>query len=98
MVNAWGIALRPPGAGGHIWISNDRDGTSSEYIGDVPGNPLHQDGLKVVTLDTAGFADKGFASVTGQTYNAASDLLNQVTEFPVSGPAHDLTTLILPRH
>ncbi|HEX3358929.1 MAG TPA: TIGR03118 family protein [Tepidisphaeraceae bacterium] len=92
MVNAWGIALRPPGAGGHIWISNDRDGTSSEYIGDVPGNPLHQDGLKVVNLDIAGFADKGYASVTGQAYNAASDLAGQATEFPVSGPAHDLTT------
>ena len=50
IVNAWGIALRPPGAGGHIWISNARTGTSSEYIGDVPGNPLHQDGLKLVGL------------------------------------------------
>src|SRR5262249_13643061 len=22
LINPWGIALRPPGAGGHIWISN----------------------------------------------------------------------------
>src|SRR5262252_3994684 len=81
MINAWGIALRPPGAGGHIWISNNRDGTSSEYIGDVPGNPLHQDGLKTVTLNTGAFADRGFALITGQVYNAASDLAAQPVEF-----------------
>ncbi|HEY7087611.1 MAG TPA: TIGR03118 family protein [Tepidisphaeraceae bacterium] len=92
MINAWGIALRPPGAGGHIWISNNRDGTSSEYIGDVPGNPLHQDALRTVTLDTGAFADRGFALITGQVYNAASDLAGQPAEFSVSGPAHDLTT------
>jgi hypothetical protein len=29
MIDAWGIALRPPGAGGHIWISNAGAGSSS---------------------------------------------------------------------
>ncbi|MBE7157491.1 MAG: TIGR03118 family protein, partial [Rhodospirillales bacterium] len=31
MINAWGIALRPPGAGGHIWVTNAGNGSSSEY-------------------------------------------------------------------
>ena len=31
----WGIALRPPGAGGHIWTSNAGTGTTTTYIGDV---------------------------------------------------------------
>jgi uncharacterized protein (TIGR03118 family) len=87
MIDAWGIALRPPGAGGHIWISNAGSGTSSEYIGDVPGNPLHQDGLKLVVLDQPRFTDHGRAFVTGQAYNSASDIPGQPEEFPVSGPA-----------
>ena len=42
LVNPWGIALRPPGKGGHIWISNARNATTSTYIGDVNGIRLHQ--------------------------------------------------------
>jgi hypothetical protein len=87
MINAWGIALRPPGAGGHIWISNAVTGSSSEFVGDVPGNPLHQDGLKLVGLDLPGFTDHGHAYVTGQAYNSASDFAGQPVEFPVAGPA-----------
>jgi uncharacterized protein (TIGR03118 family) len=90
--DAWGIALRPPGAGGHIWISNATKGTSSEYIGDVPGNPLHQDGLKIVTLDQPGFTDHGYAFVTGQAYNSASDLPGQPEEFHVAGAADNHKT------
>lgn len=90
MLNAWGIALRPPGAGGHIWISNAASGTSSEYIGDVTGSPLHQDGLRLVTLDMPGFTDHGYAFLTGQAYNSASDLAGQPVEFPVAGPATNL--------
>jgi uncharacterized protein (TIGR03118 family) len=89
MLNAWGIALRPPGAGGHIWISDAGTGESSEFIGDVAGNPLHQDGLKLVSLDTPRFTDHGYAFVTGQAYNAASDLPGQPEEFHVAGPAQD---------
>ena len=51
LVNPWGIALRPPGAGGHIWVSNAGNLSTSTYIGDVNGAPLHQDGLKIVYLD-----------------------------------------------
>ncbi len=87
--NAWGIALRPPGAGGHIWIANGANGSSSEFIGDVPGNPLHQDGLKLVVLDQPAFTDHGYAFVTGQAYNSASDLPGQPEEFHVAGAADD---------
>jgi uncharacterized protein (TIGR03118 family) len=87
MIDAWGIALRPPGAGGHIWIANAGTGTSSEYIGDVPGNPLHQDGLKLVGLDQPNFTDHGRAFVTGQAYNSASDIPGQPEEFHVAGLA-----------
>jgi len=90
MHDAWGIALRPPGAGGHIWISNAGTGTSSEFIGDVPGNPLHQDGLKIVELDQPRWTDHGHAYVTGQAYNSASDLPGQPEEFRVTGPATNL--------
>jgi uncharacterized protein (TIGR03118 family) len=89
MVDAWGIAIRPPGAGGHFWIANAATGTSVEYIGDVNGTRLHQDGLKTVTLQTPKWTDRGIAYVTGQTYNSASDLPGQPIEFPISGPAMD---------
>ena len=87
MINGWGIALRPPGAGGHIWIADAGTGYSSEYIGDLPGNPLHQDGLKLVKLDDPAFTDHGYSFVTGQAYDAASDLPGQPEEFHVAGPA-----------
>ncbi|SEM10943.1 hypothetical protein SAMN05444583_122101, partial [Rhodococcus maanshanensis] len=52
MVNAWGVAIRPKGAGGHFWVG--AGGTSYEFVGDVTASPdpalrqLHQDGLKEV--------------------------------------------------
>src|ERR1700741_3016952 len=44
LINPWGIALRPPGAGGHIWISNAGNLSTSTFVGDVGGVPLHQNG------------------------------------------------------
>jgi uncharacterized protein (TIGR03118 family) len=93
MVDPWGIALRPPGAGGHIWVDNAMSGTSVEYIGDVNGIPLHQDGLKSVLLDLPKWTDHGFAFVTGLAYNSAADLKGQPVEFPVVGPANNNTTV-----
>lgn len=93
MINPWGIALRPPGAGGHIWISNAGTNSTSTYIGDAHGKPLHQDGLKIVYLDGPRLSlEDGIANITGQVYNAASDFPSQPLEFPVSGPASDLTS------
>lgn len=91
MINPWGIALRPPGAGGHIWISNAGNLSTSTFIGDVNGSPLRQDGLKIVFLDGPLISyEDGLANVTGQVYNAASDFPGQPLEFPVSGPASNL--------
>lgn len=50
--NAWGIAIRPAGFGGHFWVTANGQRQSLEYIGDVGGTPLFQDALK--TVDTAG--------------------------------------------
>jgi uncharacterized protein (TIGR03118 family) len=88
--DGWGIALRPPGAGGHIWVANAASGILSEFIGDLPGNPLHQDGLKHVPMIEPQWDDHGHAFVTGQVYNSASDLPGQPIEFPIYGPAMNL--------
>src|SRR5262245_1617539 len=93
MINPWGIALRPPGAGGHIWISNAGNLSTSTFVGDVHGAPLHQDGLKLVYLNSPLISyEDGLANVTGQVYNAASDFPGQPVEFPVSGPASNLSS------
>jgi len=91
LINPWGIALRPPGAGGHIWISNGGDLSTTTYIGDAKGVPLFQDGLKLVPIDGTLHSVEGFNIVTGQVYNAASDVEGQPVEFFVSGPAMDLS-------
>jgi uncharacterized protein (TIGR03118 family) len=85
--DAWGISIRPPGAGGHFWITNAVTGRSDEFIGDVTGNPLHQDGLTSVPLDAPRFIDHSAPFVTGVVYNSASDTAGQPAEF-VIGAAH----------
>lgn len=93
LINPWGIALRPPGKGGHFWVSNAQNATTTTYIGDVNGVPLYQDGLKVVSMDGPLMSyEDGVPNVTGQVYNAASDIPGQPVEFPVSGPAEDLSS------
>ncbi len=58
MVNAWGISIRPAGAGGHFWVTAANK--SIEYVGDVQNSPneklraMHQDELKVITLPVGG--------------------------------------------
>ena len=44
LVDAWGLAIRPAGAGGHFWVTGM--GNSFEYLGDVGGKPLVTDSLK----------------------------------------------------
>lgn len=60
MKNAWGIAIRPAGFGGHFWIGAAGTGKSIQYVGDVGGTPLFQDELAVV--DTGG-------AVSGVAFN-----------------------------
>ncbi len=58
MINAWGIAIRPVGAGGHFWVT--AGDTSFEYVGDVHDaadetlRKLHTDSLKYVKLPVGG--------------------------------------------
>jgi uncharacterized protein (TIGR03118 family) len=70
-VNAWGIAIRPAGAGGHFWVTAGK--YSFQFVGDVSTSGdarlrnLGQDGLKLVELP--GIGDDGFA--TGTVFNGA---------------------------
>ena len=76
-IDAWGIAIRPKGAGGHFWVGGG--GTSWQYVGDVkasatPGlQPLFQDGLKKVTVAGADSltTDASLGKITGVVYNGA---------------------------
>lgn len=72
-INAWGLAIRPAGAGGHFWVT--AKDVSYQYVGDVHNstNPalrvLHTDGLKYVTLPVGG--DDKFA--TGVVFNDSKE-------------------------
>jgi uncharacterized protein (TIGR03118 family) len=77
LVNAWGIAIRPKGAGGHFWVG--AGGTSFEYVGDVTKSadpalrPLHQDGLRAVSVPGADsdVSDASIGKTTGVIFNPA---------------------------
>ncbi len=77
-VNAWGIAIRPAGAGGHFWVG--AGGTSWQYVGDVTQSTdpalrvLFQDGLKEVTVPGADSLtdDTSVGKITGVVYNGAA--------------------------
>ncbi|MFE5705559.1 TIGR03118 family protein [Rhodococcus koreensis] len=77
MVNAWGVAIRPQGDGGHFWVG--AGGTSFEFVGDVSASPdpalrpLHQDGLHAVTVPgaDADTTDAGAGKITGVAFNPA---------------------------
>jgi uncharacterized protein (TIGR03118 family) len=66
-IDAWGIAIRPAGAGGHFWVT--AGGWSFEFVGDVTGSSdaslrtLFQDALTLVRLPGAGVPD-GESDVT----------------------------------
>ena len=68
--DAWGLALRPPGKGGHWWLANTATGTTTTYIGDAPGHPFGQDELKVVEIPVGKLHEKNesMSQPTGQVY------------------------------
>ncbi|MBA3369655.1 MAG: TIGR03118 family protein [Geodermatophilaceae bacterium] len=98
MVNAWGIAIRPRGAGGHFWITGG--GSSHEFVGDVSSSPdpslqrLFQDQLTTVTIPgtDASTEDSSIGKATGVVFNGAdisSDAF-RVSEQPVRVDGRDV--------
>ncbi len=74
MIDAWGIAIRPAGAGGHFWVGGG--GSSWEFIGDVRNHPdpklrsLTVDELTRVTVPNTQVLSAG-GVVTGVAYIGA---------------------------
>lgn len=52
-INAWGVAIRPAGLGGHWWVTNTDTSRVSLYVGDSPTVPFTQDGLSVLGVPGA---------------------------------------------
>ena len=50
LINAWGIAIRPAGLGGHFWVESNGGGTTNQFIGDGGRRPLFADDLRLVTV------------------------------------------------
>ena len=94
-VNAWGIAIRPAGAGGHFWVG--AGGTSWQYVGDVQKSAdaalraLFQDSLKKVAVPGADAltVETSAGKTTGVVYNGAE--LNS-PNFRVTGQTAGNTT------
>lgn len=85
MVNAWGIAIRPAGAGGHFWINNTDTGTVSLYVGDVGETKLFQDDVKLITLPPAD-PKAEHSAPTGQVFNGEANEF-MVTHDGITGPS-----------
>ncbi len=83
-IDAWGIAIRPAGAGGHFWVT--AGGWSYQFVGDVSAasdvslRPLFQDALTLVRIPGAGVpegetdvtnTDKFVGFTTGVVFNGA---------------------------
>ena len=89
-INAWGISIRPAGAGGHFWVT--AKDISFEYVGDVQNSPdpalrtLHTDSLKYVRLPVGG-PDK-FA--TGTVFN------DSTTNFVITQTVKDAAPITAP--
>jgi uncharacterized protein (TIGR03118 family) len=71
-INAWGLAIRPAGAGGHFWVTGAGSGISYEYVGDVNGTPLFQDDLKEVTVPGPNGSQ---GSPTGVVFNGSQNFV-----------------------
>jgi uncharacterized protein (TIGR03118 family) len=74
--DAWGISIRPAGAGGHFWVTTSGSGKSYEYVGDVHDTtgfvPLYTDELKEITVPNAG-GETG--SPTGTVFNPSTNFV-----------------------
>ncbi len=76
-VSAWGIAIRPAGAGGHFWVG--AGGASYEFVGDVSASAdpalrtLFQDALSEVAVPGADSlsTNASIGKTTGVAFNGA---------------------------
>lgn len=91
MINAWGIAIRPKGAGGHFWVAAKE--TSFEYVGDVQNSAdaklrtLHTDNLKYVRLPVGGKDNVATGVVFSDSKNDFVITQNIDGGAPVTAPA-----------
>lgn len=73
LINGWGVATRPAGAGGHFWVEG-KD-ISFQYVGDVKNSPdpklhtLHQDDVPHIKIPVGG--DEAFT--TGVVFVSSKD-------------------------
>jgi uncharacterized protein (TIGR03118 family) len=72
-LNAWGLALRPAGAGGHWWVANTDSGTVSLYVGDTASVPLFQDATAEIDVESAPATPDDPATPTGQVFNGSTE-------------------------
>ncbi|WP_083440696.1 TIGR03118 family protein [Aquincola tertiaricarbonis] len=79
MKNAWGIAIRPAGLGGHFWIGAAGTGTSIQYVGDVGDTALFQDELAIVTTG-------GPATGVGFNHGAGFTITQAHANGPITAP------------
>ncbi len=70
LVNAWGIAIRPAGLGGHFWVGANATGVSTQWVGDARGVPLFQDDVRNVTVPGP---SGSLGTVTGVAFNGGSN-------------------------
>lgn len=90
-INAWGISIRPVGAGGHFWVTARN--VSYEYVGDVSQSPdeklrpLHTDNLKYVKLPVGG--DENFATGVVFSDSTKDFVITQTVDGvePITAPA-----------
>ncbi len=82
ITNAWGIAIRPAGLGGHFWVTANGNGSSNQFVGDVGGRPLATDALAYMQV-----AGPGNQPVTGTPTGAVFNNSGQfkVTQNPTLG-------------
>ena len=78
LLNAWGIAIRPAGLGGHFWVP--AGSASFQYVGDVKNSAdtslktLHTDALPYVSM-----ALEDEATSTGTVFNGGNSfIINQL--------------------
>lgn len=89
-INAWGISIRPKGAGGHFWVTAKN--ASYEYVGDVRGatdeklRKLHQDALTKITLPVGGEDN----AATGTVFSGSTK------DFTITQQVKDAETITAP--